>query len=700
MIKDQRDILSKLWWLFFEKQKGNILLWYVVTLCIGILIYFSLRFEPNPHILYSLTLVSAALIVIFRKNPSIKICTISIFMISLGMSVSVWRTHSLSTHLLYKDLRAQMITGTVQSFEPAAIGWRIILSDLKFEKLNKNKKPSKIRVTIRQKDYQPQYQQRIKVYARVMAPSAPIVPGVYDFQRHAYFQGIGGYGFSLGTPEIINSGFEKTGLIVMMRHKIAQKILRHLSQPNSGIINALLTGQKKTIHNRVRNDLRDAGLAHLLAISGLHVGLLAGIIFYFSRILLVILTKPDHNIPIKKISAFIALISSILYMLLVGSPVSTQRAVIMTGLVLIAVMTDRRAITLRLVAIAAFIILILQPESLIQPGFQMSFSAVIGLVTFYRGTEQFWRKFRYRAGLIRKSLIYPTGAIVTTVIATISTAPFALYHFQQISVFGFLANMLAMPIMAFWVMPMGVLSYISMLAGLEYWPLNLMTYGVFLIRIIAESVAHMDGAVKLFPLMSALTLFILSSGFLILSFVKGVWRFIGILPLFIGAVMIMFPIIPIAMVSGSGQLMVYVPSTPSKEILISQKEDRFTTDLLKQLAGRAEINIWENSINKDEFSCDDWGCIAKRQDKVIAFSKHPAALDEDCKKVDLLIATYPVDWWCKTWVIDKFDTWRNGGYIIYPKVKDAFKIKHVYQNRGHRPWTEPPKGSNKKRNRY
>ncbi len=685
MTKDQRDIAA-LWAVFIEKQQGSVLLWCVVAMGIGIAWYFSRSYEPDYLHIYGTTVISGILVLLTQKSPY-KTMILLIFMVAFGVSMAAWRTQHLATVILHQDLRAQMVTGTVMDYEPAATGWRVVLNDLEFENLRGQHPPQKIRVTIRQKSYAPTYQQRLRVYARIMAPSPPLVSGAYDFQRHAYFQGLGGYGFALGDPEIIKQGLKESCIVDTIRHHISKKILATEKQPASGVITALLTGQRKTILANVKDSLRDAGLAHLLAISGLHVGLLAGIVFYFTRMGMVLFTKPQYNIPIKKISALIALVATIVYMLLVGSPVSTQRATIMTGLVLIAVMTDRLAITMRLVAIAAFIILVMQPESLMQPGFQMSFSAVIGLVAFYRGTESIWFRFRYRAGWVRKALLYLSGVTATTVIATISTAPFALYHFQQISILGFIANMLAMPIMAFWVMPAGVLTYIFMLVGFESLPLMIMSEGVDAIRIIADWVSSMDGAVKRFAVMPSNTLVILVTGFLFLCFIKGRLRMLGVIPLSLGFFLAINPPVPIAFIEGNGKMMGYVPINRDAPLLLNIKADRFSRDILQQLSGREQTRIWRYE-NLPEFSCDDWGCLARRQNQLIAFVEHPAALERDCQKADLIFSSFPVKRKCKAWVVDKFDVWRHGGHIVYPHGKNKFTIRNVNQVRGIRPWTD------------
>jgi competence protein ComEC len=228
--------------------------------------------------------------------------------------------------------------------------------------------------------------------------------------------------------------------------------------------------------------MRDSGLAHVLAISGLHMVIMAGTVFWLAL-----------RFAIKKWAAAIALLAAAFYLALSGATVPTVRAWIMMSIFLIAVMLDRPAITMRNVALAALAILVAAPESLFDPSFEMSFAAVIGLVAFYewltRRKRQYlpdvspaWRGLRWSGALV-------FGAGLTTLIAGTAVAPFAVYHFHRMTHFGLVANMIAAPLVSLIIMPMALLSLIAMPFGLEAWPLQVMGYGIELMMGAAQWVA-------------------------------------------------------------------------------------------------------------------------------------------------------------------------------------------------------------------
>jgi len=241
---------------------------------------------------------------------------------------------------------------------------------------------------------------------------------------------------------------------------------------------ALMTGDRGGIPQDVTNAMRDSGLAHVLAISGLHMVIMAGTVFWLVRALLALSPSLALRFPIKKWAAAIALLAAAFYLALSGAAVPTVRAWIMMSIFLIAVMLDRPALTMRNVALAALAILIVEPESLFDPSFEMSFAAVIGLVALYewlsrrdrarlRDVSPVWRGLRFGGGLV-------FGAAMTTIVAGTAVAPFAVYHFHRMSHFGLMANMIAAPLISLLIMPMAVIALIAMPFGLEAWPLYAM----------------------------------------------------------------------------------------------------------------------------------------------------------------------------------------------------------------------------------
>jgi len=290
--------------------------------------------------------------------------------------------------------------------------------------------------------------------AVVTPPPAPAAPGAFDFQRYAFFKRIGGVGFALGPAEIIGRT-EAPGLAVRIDHlrqRLATRIRSQLGGTTGAVAAALMTGDRGAIPETVMTSIRDAGLAHLLAISGLHIGLVAGVVFVSIRAGLALLPAVALRFPIKKWLAAVALLAAFAFALIAGATVPTQRAFLMIGLVLLAVLLDRRALTMRPVAWAAVVILTLQPESLLSAGFQMSFAAVTALVAAYEALREapFLRPASTLGGRAARYLV---GVALSTLIAGAATAPFAVFHFNRFADYGLAANMLAVPITALWIMP-------------------------------------------------------------------------------------------------------------------------------------------------------------------------------------------------------------------------------------------------------
>jgi len=312
-----------------------------------------------------------------------------------------------------------------------------------------------------------------------------------------------------------------------------------------------MTGERSAIPVPVMQAIRDSGLAHLLAISGLHIGLVAGILFISVRALLALVGPWALRYPIKKWAAASAIAGALAYALIAGSTVPTQRAFLMVGLVLLAVMLDRRGLSIRLVAWAALAILILQPESLLGPSFQMSFAAVTALIASYEVISEHRRYYDYGASSVppwlRKAGIYLAGVALTTLIAGLATAPFAVFHFNRFADYGLAANLLAVPVTAMWVMPWAVMTFLLMPFGMEGLGLTPMGWGVDVIIKVAETVAGWDGAVTLVPAMPVAALVAMVLGGLWLALWRRRWRALGLGGLYAGVWLAVMAVPPTAL---------------------------------------------------------------------------------------------------------------------------------------------------------
>lgn len=473
----------------FVAERDRWILWLPVALGTGIGLYFALPYEPPVFpglgVLAALVLLAG----LFRNVWPLRLVLLALIALALGFVVAQWRTHDVAATVLERTMSFVTIEGRVEAVEPSERGPRVILEVLSISRLEPAQTPPRIRMRLHADDAGLQPGDTIRVRARLAPPPSASYPGGYDFSRQAWFSGLGAVGFAFGPAERLEraapGGWENRimTIVAAARANIADRLSLRIEGPA-----ALATGLRGDIPEEVRQNMRDSGLAHLLAISGLHIGLVAGFVFTLLRGGLALWPGLALRWPLKKIAAVAALLAAMVYMLLAGATVPTQRAFIMTAVVLVAMLLNRRGISLRLVALAATMVLLVCPESLLSVSFQMSFAATIALVAAY---EAFWGRIRVASGesrLIRRIAIYFLAVAFTTLIASLATAPFAIYHFNRLALLGIAANLVAVPVAALWVMPLEVLALVLMPSGLEGLVTPLLGWGVEVILAVAASV--------------------------------------------------------------------------------------------------------------------------------------------------------------------------------------------------------------------
>lgn len=307
-------------------------------------------------------------------------------------------------------------------------------------------------------------------------PGGAVEPGGFDFRRHAWFLQLGAVGYTR-VPFVLWDDTERGQFVFRMRMALSERIQNALPGATGAFATAIITGDRSAIPQDVLQSLRDTNLAHLLAISGLHMGLVSAFVFGTLRLVLV-LTPIGLKWPVKKIAAAGALGVAATYLALSGGNVATERAFVMVAVMLVAVMCDRRALSLRAVALAAIIVLVLRPEAVFGPGFQMSFAATTALVAVFSAVrERFFDLPKHQ--LVRSAV----SVFLSSAVAGAATAPFAMAHFNQFAQFGLLANLATVPLMGVLVVPSGVLAMLLMPFGLEW--VGLVPMGVGLDWILA-----------------------------------------------------------------------------------------------------------------------------------------------------------------------------------------------------------------------
>ena len=478
-----------------------------------------------------------------------------------------------------------------------------------------------------------------------------------------------------------------------MRSLINARVRAALPGDTGEIAIALITGERGGIPEKVNQDMRDSGLAHILSISGLHMAIMAGTVFWLVRALLALFPAIALRHPIRKWAAATAIIAAFFYLALSGAAVPTVRSWIMTSLVLLAVMLDRPALTMRNVALAALAILIVAPESLFDPSFQISFAAVIGLIALYE-----WLSKRERGSLEDVSLVWRAlrmggllfwGAALTTIVAGFAVAPFAVYHFQRMTHFGLLANLIATPLISVLVMPMALVSLIAIPFGLEAWPLKAMGVGIELMVATGEWVAGLPGAVTVLPAISGFALAVMVFGGLWFCLWQTRARLLGLVIAAFGLalapggsrpdILIESNAEAMALRGGDGNLM--LPPAMAANYSVEKW-------LLADGDGRDPATMGEGS-----FRCDLLGCIGTVKGKTVALIRHPAALAEDCRIANIVIVPFTVGKRCRgaRVIVDRRMLRTAGAHALYIEGL-SIRTETVAEARGRRPWVpaRPP----------
>lgn len=672
-------------------QRERFFLWVPICLGLGIIFYFSAPSEPR--VLMSLIVWGLAGVAVFRchRHKHILPLVMAFFLGVTGLMAAHIRTAWVMTPMIDAPIKFAMVTGTVAQVEDMGVkkGSRIILKDVSIEDIPPEQTPKKIRIRIRSES-DLRAGQRIQTLASLNPPSGPVTPGAFDFRRAAFFEGIGAVGFAYRAPEILSTP-EAEPLLSGLRNNIADQVYAHTRDPYAPIVNTFLTGQRSAIAEADNEAMRDSSLFHMLSISGMHVVMVAGGIFFIVRLCLALWPGAALYWPIKKIAAIAGLASAAFYVLMVGAEIPAVRALFMTGMVMVAIMLDRSPFSMRLVALAAILILLFAPESLMGVSFQMSFAAVAGLVAFFEGSRLFWAAWRRQAGILRKSILFLLGMIMTSIIAGTLTGLLALYHFQNFSLYGVLANMIAGPLMSVVVMPATIITYLSLPFGLEIWPLKTMEWGVSWILATAHWIAGLPGAVWHVPAWPPISLGLMSGGLIWAMVWKGRGKIFAIPVLVLAAITIIMHETPDIQISESGKV-IGIMDQEARLWVSNRRADRFSSDAWMRRIGAEgdKPNVWpkEGRAEPIPMSCDPAGCRAEIKGHKVAFPRKPESIREDCSWADIMVTTLPVPKTCPVpKVVDMFDVRDKGSHGIW-LTPDDVRILSASDVSGMRPWTK------------
>jgi competence protein ComEC len=419
---------------------------------------------------------------------------------------------------------------------PGVGGPRLLLAPIRIEGLRPDMTPIRARVTLRPGVEIPRPGEAIRVLALLNPPPAPASPGAYDFARDAFFESVGAVGLALRPPQIIVSGeppprrLRWTMKVNSLRWTLARRIVADLGVRTGGLAAAMTTGHEAFIPPEQVDDLRAAGLAHIISISGLHMAIVGGFAFAAARLTVAAWPWLALRAPGKKIAATAGLVAVAGYLILSGAPAPAQRAAITAAAAFGAILADRQAISLHSLAIAALAILVLHPEAVTEPGFQMSFSATAALVAL----AELWRRpvreinTPWPIRLVQGAGAWLAVSIAASFVAGLATGPFAIQHFNRVAVWGLPANLAAAPISSFIMMPALAVGAALTPLGLGHAPLGVAGFGVELLLRIAHAAATAPHATSIVASAPAWALPASFLGILWLCLWRGPLRWIGL----------------------------------------------------------------------------------------------------------------------------------------------------------------------------
>jgi len=462
-----------------EVEERRFFLWLPVAAMGGVALNLAADREPVLWLPAALTALFAALAFASRARPAALGLWLAFAALSGGFLSMSLRTARVAAPVLDR-IRILSLQGFVEEVDLRPIGARMVIAVVSAQGMPRDKIPRRVRVTTRKApnvvagDY-------VTLKARLLPPSHAALPGGYDFARDAFFAGVGAVGSTLGPIERLAPPGDASwrqrfdAAIDHARNRLAVRVDRIIGGDEGAVAAAMVTGKRDFLSNDARDLIREAGIFHIITISGVQMTLVAGIFFVVTRRLLALSPTLALNYPIKKWAAGVAMAGSLLYDVATGSRVGTERALVMTLIVLGAVIMDRRALTMRNLAFAVFTVVAIEPEAILGVSFQLSFAAVAALVAVMEARlaalesdpdPHLPRRGVAPSGLFADLLHKPLALLFATACATGATASFMAYHFHDLSPYVLIGNPLTLSVIEFFAVP-------GALLGAALYPLGL-----------------------------------------------------------------------------------------------------------------------------------------------------------------------------------------------------------------------------------
>lgn len=680
-----------------QAQGSRWRLWLPVAFGAGCGLYFALPSEPPVALVMApaLALGLGVGLAVHRHSRALAPLLLALFLVS-GLAVAKLRSDAVAAPIAPALAEPTRITGWVIDVDsPGQRGGRLVLAPVRIAGLAPDEVPHRLRLTLRD-GAPPPPGTALSVLAIVNPPPPPAAPGAYDFGRQAWFQGLGGTAFAL-TP-VRNERLDPPPVSIRIRmavnavrFSLAERVVARMGLPEGGIAAAMVTGHEAWITPEDTQVMRDSGLAHILSISGLHMAIVGGFVFFTARLAIAAWPWLALRLSAKKLAALAGAGAVGLYLVISGAPPPAERAAIVAWTAFAAILLDRRAVSMNGLALAALIILLHRPESVIQPGFQMSFAATAALVAL---AEAWPRRIAELSvpplvAAIQRGRDWLVAACAASLVAGLATGPFALQHFNRSAVYGLIANVVVAPVSSFLMMPGLALGAALEPLGLGAPFLWIAGRSVAFMLWVGQTVSDLPGAIRLVPSAPDLALPIAFLGILFICLWTGRGRWLG-LPL--AAAVLIWPRAEPADVWIGPEGTNAAIRSGSDAVAVRPEVRRFALDMWAQRRG---LTVVEGT----EAPCERYSCVLSIEGApslAHGWGRRPpdeARLSELCAGAEVVVLRAIVPRLPPACdgrlVLDGQDMARLGATELW-RDGEGWRAVSSQSVRGARPWSQPP----------
>ena len=643
-----------------------------VLLIIGTVSFFQLGYDIDNGNLLTGFIIVLILVYALRKYFYLKEILLAITIGYLGFINIHLHSYLLDKPPLLKNLYDIPITATVEKIEESISKKRIL-----FQQVQIKNYPfiNKVRLVAGKNTNHLTAGDRVMLRATIMKLPDPNYPDGYNFSRYAYFNKIDAIGYITKQPKIIEHNQGLSESINNIRNRIIDKLFSILPNEQASIATALIVGYKRLIPTDVYDNLKKAGLAHILAISGMHIVLVTSLVFFMVKLLLSLYRPLGYKIDIYRLSIVIALIFGLLYMLLSGLSISAQRAYIMVFLYWFAVLINRIATPIHCIAVTTILVVILSPYSVLTPSFQMSFMAALFLASFPKGVVT----TRYR-NLGMRILIYFLSIAILTILASIATLLFTIHYFGSYSIYGLISNLLVLPILGIFIMPLAIIAMVTNSSSL----LVIMGYFIEQILRITEFIAQLPSPTNNLHVIDDTMLCVLSFTMILSCLLDGIKKFI---------------LLAIIILSSTIYLYFYPPLIP--EIIIKDRDTFAVRNKYNKLefvnlsrVNKFDRGTWSKyytgyETDNKQLLCNKYYCDYTYNKVQVRFIKKQDRYQRKCSNVQVIVLLYKTSQYThcaqQNSIIITWRDLRNKGVHIID-INDSISVDNVSDNIGKYPW--------------